>query len=474
MPNDPAGYLSDSTYPDRFHRELAPSWLSYAAIQGGAPPRVLDGHFTYLDLGCGFAHSTIMNAGASPQAQFHACDFNATHIRGAESCAAQLGIENVHFHQAYFEELLDRELPQFDFIVAHGVCSWVSAEVYATILRIIRERLKPGGLAYLSYNCLPGWAAEAPLRRLILELAESVPGNSEERAGAALLAAQQLSNKKLKYFSENPTTLAAVEAFAQEPKNYLAHEFLNGSWVLHYSIDIADDMARAGANFVGSATLPDNHPILVVDKSAAEAVQRLPTRRQQQLAFDFAVNQRFRRDVFLKGPAPRPGPDEMLQNLDQTVLGCTTELEQIELQARIPRGKLTFQEPFIRDLRALLQQGSLSLGEIVKRLGGPGRNEVELRENLVYLLAAGTLTPFARASRSPAEGSLGSGAKRVVRNAFTRILHTGVAGMVPCEQLGSGVLVTPREAQEAIEWLGGGSAAAPPRLLRLALLGVAD
>lgn len=468
----PAGYLSDTTYPDRFHRELSPSWLSYAGVHGGAPPRQLDGPFTYLDLGCGFAHSTVVNAGAYPHAEFHACDFNPLHIEAARRHAARLGVENIHFHEALFEDLLERDLPDFDFIVLHGIYSWVSPEVCRTLQRIIATKLKPGGLAYASYNCLPGWSAELPLRRLLLELADQESGNSEQRASAALGQLQRLSNPSFRYFRDNPAVLAAVDSFTKEPANYLAHEFLNDTWTLYYSVDVADDMARAGATYLASATLADNHPVLLIDKGAAEAIAKLPSARLRQLALDFAVNQRFRRDVFIKGPPPARSPAEAIRNLDDVAIGCITELEQIGSQAIIPRGKMTFQDAFIRDLRELMKHGSLRLGDIVARLSGPGRNAVEIRQNLVFLVAAGTLTPFARAGRAPSGPAPRGAIRKTVDNAFRHIVATGAAAVVPCERLGGGVLVGPAEAERALEWVAGSAPerSRPSRLARLGLL----
>lgn len=472
----PAGYLSDTTYPDRFHRELSPSWLSYVGVHAGAAPRSLDAPFTYLDLGSGFAHSTIVNAGAFPQAEFHACDFNPAHIEAAVRHAAQLGVTNVHFHEAFFEDLLERDLPDFDFIVLHGIYSWVSAEVCGTIQQIITRKLKPGGFVYLSYNCLPGWSAEAPLRKLMLELAAVGTGDTEQRAKLALGAIQHLSNPSFKYFRDNPATIAAVESFTKDPTNYLAHEFLNGSWTLYYSIDVADDMARAGAAYLGSATLADNHPMLLIDKRAADSIAKLPTARLQQLALDFAVNQRFRRDVFIKGGRAPLSPAQALRNLDAVIIGCVTDVEQLTTQAIIPRGKLTFQQDFITELRALMKRGSMSMGDAVAHLGGPGRNPLEIRQNLVFLVAAGMLMPFARAGLYEEGTALRRVASRAVQNALSHIAETGTPAVVSCERLGNGVVVGPDEALQATAWLAGrGPATSPPaRLARLGLLGSDD
>jgi SAM-dependent methyltransferase len=452
--------------------------LSYVAVQGGAAPPSLSGPFSYLDLGCGFAHTTIVNAAAYPTSEFHACDFNPEHIAAARRRAARLGVDNVHFHEALFEEFLQRELPAFDFIVLHGVLSWITPGVYATVREIIARKLKPGGIVYLSYNCEPGWSAEAPLRRLMFELGAEEPGSAEQRASAALGALQQLSNPSFKYFRDVPSARDAVDSFAREPKNYLAHEFLNPAWTLYYSIDVAGDLARLGASFVGSATLAENHPMLLIDKQAADAITRLPSARLRQLALDFAANQRFRRDVFVKPAPPAPSPAQTVHNIDQLVVGCVGDVEQIGTDVTVPRGKLKFQEAFIADLRALMSRGSMTIGDIVGRLGGPGRGSSELRQNLLFLVAAGALMPFARAASYDEGEARQRAANRSVRSALEEAVATAAAAVVPCEHAGNGVMVGPHEARQALSWLAGNEppAAHLARLKRLGLIGapVAD
>jgi SAM-dependent methyltransferase len=471
------GYLSDTTYPDRFHRELSPTWLNYVAVSGGAPPRRLAEPFTYLDLGCGFAHSTVVNAGAFARAEFHACDFNPVHIEAATRRAARLGLSNIRFHEAYFEDLLQRDLPAFDFIVLHGIYSWVAPEVRQIIGQIIAKKLKPGGLVYVSYNCLPGWSADSPLRRLMLELAARESGDVERRATSALAELNRLSKANFSYFRDNPGAVTTLATLGNDPANYLAHEFLNATWALYYSIDVAHDLALAGATYLGSATLKENHPALLIDAAAAAAIAKLGTPRLQQLALDFAVNQRFRRDVFVKGGPPVIHPAAQLRNLDDVIIGCVTEVEQIGPQIVVPRGKLTFQDAFIGELRSVMSHGSMRLGDVMTQLGGDGRDAAAMRQNLSFLIAAGTLMPFARA------GSYGQGPARVasavVRNSLADIIETKTAGVVPCEWLGNGVVITLDEATQALAWLSGrGPAnALPTRLARLGLLtsgGAAD
>jgi predicted O-methyltransferase YrrM len=448
------GYVTDTNYTDNFFQELSPVWLNYVAAVMGAVPRSLDVPFTYLELGCGFGSSTVVNAGALPHGEFHACDFNPAHIEGGRRHAAALGISNIHFHLASFDQLLSLDLPSFDFIALHGVYSWVGTDARRAIRGVISKMLKAGGLVYVSYNCLPGWSAEAPLRKLLVELSATAGGGSAQRTHQALRTLQQLSRSKLRYFNANPAAIEAVEAYAKRPSGYLAHEFLNETWEPFYSIDVADEMLEAEVHFLGSATLPENHPTLAIGTLAAAEIAKLPTERQRQLAVDFAMNQRFRRDVFVRGRA-NLGQAEISRHLDATVIGSLGRPERMPAQIKVPRGEVRFQEDFVADLRPIMSRGSTTIGEAVSTLRGDKRDAIEIARNLVFLVAAGTLTPFAKVHRSDGNVQRRRLAKAVVERAIASALDRRGRRVIPSEVLGNGVVIQPVEALALTAWVDG-------------------
>lgn len=446
------GYVTDTTYADRFYRELSPVWLNYVAALNGTAPRPLERPFAYLELGCGFGTSTVVQAGAFPDGTFHACDLNPVHIAGGRRLAGALGVDNVVFHEAAFDALDVAALPAFDFVVLHGVYSWVGAAAREAVRRIIHATLRPGGLVYVSYNCLPGWASEVPLRRLLVELCASESGPTGARAERARAALKRLSDGRLRYFSATPAATAAVDSYLANSTGYLVHEFLNETWEPFYSIDVADELDGIGLSYAGSATLADNHAALILNEPAAQAVASLPTRRQQQVALDFAVDRRFRRDVFVRGPAPST-PGAELGPLRDIVIGRLGRPEPISRQARVPRGVIAFQEPFIRDLQTLLRERALTFGDAVTALGAPERSPSEITRNLTFLVAAGELTPFARA------GALAPPGAPPARVSLARVLDeavgTSAERAIPCEVLGNGVPISRLAAVGLQEALGG-------------------
>lgn len=461
-----AGYVTDIAYPETFFRELSPVWLNYVAALGQVPPRDLEQPFTYLELGCGLGSSAITHAAAFPKGRFHACDINRAHIAHARERAATLGVHNIELETCAFEELLREPRPAFDFIVAHGVYSWVAADQRRIIRRLVRETLKPGGLLYLSYNSLPGWASEMPLRKLLVELAAGEAAGTTARTERALRSLQCIGNGRLKFMDANPTCAAAIAAYSRAPTPYVAHEFLNETWEPFYGVDVADQMQDAGVSYVGSATLADNHAALLVDESTLERIGHLPAERQRRIALDFATNQQFRRDVFWRPAVFAPGTGA----LDAALIGCVDVAEQLSAPCRVPRGIIHFQESFLSRLRVLLEPGPVTLGCAVAALARDARAATAgIRRNLQYLLAAGALMPFAKSSSAETRPA---GIERALEYSIERQVEC----VLPSEVLGNGIRIGPAQAAGIARYLAGSSNTEPQcaalvrRLLRLGVL----
>ncbi len=125
------------------------------------------------------------------------------------------------------------------------------------------------------------------------------------------------------------------------PPNYLAHEFFNETWQPFYSVDVMDEMAQAGASYIGSATLADNHPMLLVEDSATDALKGLASPRQQHLALDFATNRRFRRGCFRSqrhGALARPRPRA---RSTMRSLAASGDPRLLGTRIKVPRGHIT-------------------------------------------------------------------------------------------------------------------------------------
>lgn len=201
-----AGYVTEIAYTRGYYRELTPSLLSFVGLVCGKSIVKLGAPMRYCELGCGQGLSASIIAAANPQIEVHAVDFNPEHIAGARLLADDGRVANAHFHELAFADLNDDPAltGMFDMITLHGIYSWISTNNRSHIVKFIRRRLKPGGLVYVSYNTLPGWAPVMPLRRLMFDHANLRKGPIAPRVSDALAFAEDLKVAGAGYFSQNP------------------------------------------------------------------------------------------------------------------------------------------------------------------------------------------------------------------------------------------------------------------------------
>jgi SAM-dependent methyltransferase len=385
------GYVTDVSYTNSFFRELSPAWLNHVAMSNGAHPRLLDDPFNHIDLGCGLGQSSNVLAACFPRGNFFGVDFNPAHIDTAQHLAKQLGIDNVQFVECAFEELLEADLPDFDFITLHGIYSWIGDETRTAVQRFIYKKLKPGGIVYNSYNCLPGWTNEAPIRRLLLEFGQLHHGDSAARVEKAAKDAEEMAALKLGYFRANPGAADQVGKLTKRASNYLAHEYLNASWNTFYSMDVADEMATAKLTYLGSATLMENHLELMLTDPAVAYCKKQPTDRLRQLAQDFLVGQRFRRDVFVRGHSRLPR-GQISRYFKDACFALQGPVEDFAEKAKVPRGEISFDQKSAQLIKECLAKGSLSLEQIIETTGAK-RNAQDLERTLLLMTAVGKLIP---------------------------------------------------------------------------------
>jgi SAM-dependent methyltransferase len=119
-----------------------------------------------LELGCGDGGNLLPMALGLPEARFTGVDSAATAIARARVFAEVVGLENVAFEERSIEEYAPAD--GFDYVIAHGIYSWVAPPVRDALLALCRAVLAPGGVAYVSYNALPGGRLRQAMREMML------------------------------------------------------------------------------------------------------------------------------------------------------------------------------------------------------------------------------------------------------------------------------------------------------------------
>ena len=144
----------DIAYVGRPNHHSHPDRLAaIATLFGLAPPDVAGARI--LEVGCGDGANLVPIAAQWPGARLVGCDFSALLMRDARAMAEGVGVANLKLVEGDLREVAE-SLGSFDYIIGHGFYSWVPADVRDAFVALVGRQLAPGGLAFISYNVLPG------------------------------------------------------------------------------------------------------------------------------------------------------------------------------------------------------------------------------------------------------------------------------------------------------------------------------
>jgi SAM-dependent methyltransferase len=328
------GYVADIGYSAGFYGETAPNHLAFAALSvARSPGRALNPK-RVLELGFGQGLGLGIIAAANPDILFEGIDFNPEHVAHAQRLIEGAELANVKVVEIGFEEAAAAGgANDLDVITQHGIFSWVGRDIQDAIIAILRQRLQPDGVAYVSYNCMPGWAALAPIRQFMVEIKRRNPGRSERQIALGLELLTKLRQGNAAYFEVNPSARNHLDdMLAKSPIN-LAHEYLGEHTELFQFAEVEARLSEAKLTYVASATLPENFLAYSVPPDLLPLVKGLDDPGLRQTMLDYCVNKRFRRDIFARGTA-------MLTPSEHRQL-----LSKLSLTLAVPRSRMTFNFP---------------------------------------------------------------------------------------------------------------------------------
>jgi SAM-dependent methyltransferase len=390
-----SGYVTDTAYVHDFCRVQTPAILSLAALSKGVAIAGGRGEpLAYCDLGCGQGFTANLVAAANPQAEVFAVDFNPAHIAGARALASAAGVKNVEFREAGFDELLqDAAVPDFDIMCLHGVYSWISPANRQAVVALVRRRLKSGGLFYISYDAMPGWAAIAPLRRLLVQQYVSSGQTSSETALARGLAfADRLKELGALFYRAYPHVAAQLDRLRRLPASYLAHELLTRDWQAFSFADVSTDLTAAKLTYVGSAHLTDHVDRVNFTEEQQHFLRDIADPLLDETTRDMIVNRQFRRDVFVKGARPLNAAEARERWLD-TRFALSAPLAEIDMTFETALGKLQVRPDMYRPMIEILDRGPLTLRDLIANPAGAKLEWAGLLDAIKVLVGHGELQP---------------------------------------------------------------------------------
>ena len=265
---DIAGSYDALPYDSYAFAQTHPTHLrTVAALFGlSAPPLV---GARVLEIGCAAGGNLWPMAWRNPQAQFVGIDLSPAQIKDGQSVAARLGLQNLQLIEGSVTEL-PSNLGQFDYILCHGVYSWVPPDVQSAILAACSRHLTPQGIAYVSYNTYPGWKGREVARDAMRFRAQQRGGDIQEQLNYALgMVDFMADHARAPLVKHNMAEIQAM--FKTAGRSYIGHEFLE---IFNSPCYFSDFAARAHAH--GLAYLSEAEPHTIY-------LSNMPVNLQQQL-----------------------------------------------------------------------------------------------------------------------------------------------------------------------------------------------
>ena len=250
-----------------------------------------------LELGCGDAGNLIPLALAHPDSECLGIDLAKVHIESGRRLAQRLGLRNIRLEATSFNDLGD-DLGRFDYVIAHGLMSWVGPGLQQELFATCKRLLAPRGVAFITYNTYPGWYVRAGIREMLLHHTRELD-DTRERIQHARALLDFLRRSTLQSEAGYREQIEVVEDIASDPERefYFAHEYLEDANYPFYFCDFAERAADQGLQYLADA----DHIDMEIEGITPELQQRVEALSDQRIEalqlLDFARNRKFRQSL---------------------------------------------------------------------------------------------------------------------------------------------------------------------------------
>ena len=273
------------SHPDRL--------ASVAALHGLEVPDLRT--CRVLELGCNDGSNLLPTAATLPHATFVGCDLSPEAIALAQEAIAETGLGNVALFAGDLRALPD-SLGPFDFVIAHGVYSWVPPDVRDGLLALANEKLTRNGLVFVSYNVYPGCHVRRAAWEVLRWHTRGVGAARERLDAARALAAALAEPGRLQ--NENDAPLRReFGRIAALSDSALYHDDLAVPNDPVYFRDFAEQARKHGLAFVSEAKLFNSSALGTAPRMQPYLIGG---RLEREQYLDFACLRRFRQSVLCR------------------------------------------------------------------------------------------------------------------------------------------------------------------------------
>ena len=296
-PADPPADAYDLVpYENYTFPQTHPAWLAAVGSLFGLEPAD-PSRARVLELGCASGSNLIPIAALAPQSTCLGIELSRRQVDAGRADIAALGLKNIRIERQSITEITPA-LGQFDYVICHGVYSWVPPEVQKHILRVCKENLAPKGIAQVSYNTLPGWNAIKSLRDMMLYHSAQFADPAKRVTEAINLLQFVLNGLGDQDSAWRKTVEEGLKSLRNRPHAYIYHDHLEAENNPVYLHEFVAQASAQGLRYLGDAALNTMY-LGNLPQPVADALQKLPDMLRQEQYMDFVCNRRFRQTLLV-------------------------------------------------------------------------------------------------------------------------------------------------------------------------------
>ncbi len=302
-------------YPGFPYPETHPDRLAAMAILHGLSPAPVE-QCRVLEIACNEGANLIPMAYAIPTSEFVGFDLAGLRIERGQERIRELGLRNVRLFQG---DLLDvgSELGQFDYIVAHGLYAWVPEPVRERMMALCGELLAPAGIAFVSYNALPGGHLRRMLREMMLFHVKDIE-EPRKRVSESLAFLRFLLESRPEGDAYRLVIHKQLEEMEKRSPESTFHDWLTEAYHPVHFTEFAEHARKHGLQYLSEATLPPmNDPWFRSEVRSALAGAAGDDILKQEQMLDFMRVRMFRKTLLCRAErlVRRDYPAEQLRRL---------------------------------------------------------------------------------------------------------------------------------------------------------------
>ena len=275
---------------------------AYAALVGISAPNPKTARV--LELGATYGGNIISQALFNPDATFVGIELSQEQVEKGNEVIANSGLTNVSLIQSDIASI-GSEIGTFDYIIAHGVYSWVDDDVKDALLRLIDEHLAEDGIAYVSYNTYPGWHTMEEVRQLMMfSNRDKAQFNHKEKVLHGKTIGSIVGSQILKYDNlkeRNSKFLGALRSVMQKDEYYVGHDHLEPNNDPVYFYQFNDHLGAHNLAYLCDADLTLSM-VRSFDADIADTLDKLAPNDHvaQEQYLDFMLDTTFRKSIICK------------------------------------------------------------------------------------------------------------------------------------------------------------------------------